>query len=89
MTDDLKDIDPEIVEAVLTNADAFIDADKRVDEIITWGEGELKCREEQLKTSGGTLQDFKKAAAEIETQVAQKLKDLEAETQNRYPERTA
>ena len=44
MTDDLKDIDPEIVEAVLANADAFIDADKRVDEIIAWGESELKSR---------------------------------------------
>ena len=51
MTDDLKDIDQKIVEAVIANADMFIDADKRVDEILAWGEGELKSREEQLKAS--------------------------------------
>jgi hypothetical protein len=89
MTDDLKDIDPEIVEAVLANADAFIDADKRVDDIISWGENELKTREQNLEASGGTLQDFKKAATEIESQVAEKLKDLESEIQNRYPEPTS
>ena len=89
MTDDLKDIDQKIVEAVIANADMFIDADKRVDEILAWGEGELKSREEQLKASGGTLQDFKKAAAEIESQVAQKLAELESEIRSRYPESTS
>lgn len=89
MTDDLKDIDPEIVQAVLANAGAFIDTDIRADAITSWGESELKSREEQLKASGGTLQDFKKAAAETEAQVAQKLRDLERDVRARYPEQAS
>lgn len=85
MTDDLKDIDPAIVEAILANADAFIDADKRVDEIVSWGEKELKAQEQQLKVSGGTLQDFKKASAEVEATVAEKLRNLEKEIRAKYP----
>lgn len=85
MTDDLKDIDPAIVDAILANADAFIDADKRVDEITSWGEKELMEREQQLKVSGGILQDFKKASAEIEAVVTEKLRNLEKEIQAKYP----
>ena len=84
MTDDLSDIDPEVVQAVLANADAFIDADIRVDAITAWGERELKEREKQIKETGGTLQDFKNAAAEIEALVAQKLSALEREIRATY-----
>lgn len=88
MTDDLKDIDPEITEKVLANADAFIAVDEQVDQILDWGEQELKSREDQIRGSGDTLQNFKKAAIEIEQQVAQKLKDLESEIRSRFPEPT-
>ncbi|MFA7309372.1 MAG: hypothetical protein WC050_00520 [Candidatus Paceibacterota bacterium] len=85
MTDDLHNIDPAITEAVLANAAAFIDADTRIDEIISWGKNELKAREEQLKAKDGSLQDFKKAAADIELLVSEKLRHLEAEVRAKYP----
>jgi hypothetical protein len=75
--DNLSDIDPAIVEGVLAHADSFIDADKRVDEIVAWGETELKMREADIKDSNGTLQQFKEAATEVEQMVAQKLKALQ------------
>ena len=75
--DNLEDIDPVIVDGVLAHADAFIDADKRVDEIVAWGETELQARESDIKDVKGTLQQFKEAAAEVEQMVAQKLKALE------------
>ena len=37
MSDDFSDIDPVLVEAIGANADAFIEADACVDEIIAWG----------------------------------------------------
>jgi hypothetical protein len=77
MNNDLKDIDPEVVEQVLANADAFIAADTKVDEIVAWGEEELKKREEEILARGGTVDDFKKAAADIEEVVKQKLHALE------------
>lgn len=84
MTDDLHDIDPAVVDAVLANADAFIKADLRVDQIISWGESEMKERERKIKTTGGTMDDFKRAAAEIESVVARKLSALEVEIKNTY-----
>lgn len=84
MTDDLHDIDPAVVDAVLANADAFIKADLRVDQIISWGESELNERERKIKTTGGTVDDFKRAAAEIESAVAKKLAALELEVKNTY-----
>ena len=84
MTDDLKDIDPEIVEAVLANAGAFIDADTQVDSIIEWGEKELKAREEAIKNSGGTLRDFKQAVDEIGATVAAKLRTFEQDIHTKY-----
>ncbi len=86
MTDDhLTDIDPIIVEKISEQADVFIDIDTRVNEVIGWGEDELKSKEKDLKASGGTLQDFKNAAMAIETAVADKLRQLETEVKARYP----
>ena len=84
MTDDLSDIDPTIVEMVLAHADEFIDADKKIDEIVAWGESELKARELQIKESDGTLEDFKAAAREIEQMVKDKLRAFEDELKARY-----
>ena len=82
MTDDLHDIDPEIVDAVLANADAFVKTDVRIDQIISWGESELQKREQKIRASGGTVDDFKRAAAEIEEAVASKLAAFEQEVKN-------
>ena len=84
MTDDLKDIDPIIVEKILANADAFIEVDTRVDDIVAWGEQELKSREEKIKAANGTLEEFKNTAAVVSAAVTQKLQDLEKEVQARY-----
>lgn len=84
MEDDLSDIDPAIVEAVLAHADEFIDADEHIDEIIAWGESELKAREAKINQSGGTLDDFKAAAREVEKMVKDKLKAFEDELKARY-----
>ncbi len=84
MEDDLSDIDPAIVEAVLAHADEFIDADEKIDEIIAWGENELKTREVKINGSGGTLDDFKAAAREVEQMVKDKLAAFEDELKTRY-----
>lgn len=89
MTDDLKDIEPEIVAKVLEHADDFVDIDTSIDEIIAWGEKELERREEELRSSGGTLQDFKNAASEIEIQVAQKLQQFETQMRDTYKPRNS
>jgi hypothetical protein len=84
MTDDLKDIDPKIVDAVVANADAFIDADQKIDEIMAWGESELAKKEVEIKEAHGGVEEFKVAAAVIEASVAEKLKQLEAAIASRY-----
>jgi hypothetical protein len=91
MEDDLKDIDPAIVEMVLAHADAFIEADERIDKIIAWGETELAAQEAKIKGSNGTLKDFQIAARAIEKAVKEKLHALEKEikTRERKSETTA
>lgn len=81
---DLRDLDPDVVDGIIANADVFIAVDEYVDKIIAWGEGELKFRENEIMTSGGTVEDFKKAAVEIEVQVAEQLKKLEQSVQKKY-----
>ena len=85
MTDDLKDIDTELVEAILNNADAFITADASVDEIIMWGESELEALKIRMKESGGTVQDFRDESSRIESAVAEKLRGLETDIRKLYP----
>jgi hypothetical protein len=82
---DLSDIDPEIIEAVSSHADAFIDADNSIDEIIAWGETELKAREAKILESVGTLDDFKAAAREVEHMVKDKLAAFEEDLKKQYP----
>lgn len=77
MSDDLSDIDPVLIEAVGAHANAFVDADARVDEIISWGVRELAGLKEQVGASGGTVGDFTSASAEIDQAVKSKLKTLE------------
>ena len=84
MTDDLKDIDPELIEAILNNADAFIAVDTSVDEIILWGEGELDALKVRIKETGGTAQNFNDEAVRIETGIAERLRQLEADVRKRH-----
>ena len=84
MQDELKDIDPEIVQAVLNHADDFVAVDTRVEEIITWGEQELKKREQSLMASGDGVIAFKESAAEIGKLVDEKLQSLKEEVQSKF-----
>ena len=84
MNDELNDIDPLVVEAVLANADAFIDLDAQVDDIIAWGENELKTKQLALAGSETAIEEFKIFAAEIEQQVADKLSRLENDVKEQY-----
>lgn len=81
--DNLADIDPLITEAVLAHADVFIEADKRVDDIVAWGEAQLKTREDEIRNSNGSLTEFKNAAKDVEQMVAEKLRALENEVRER------
>ena len=72
-------------EAILANADAFIAADASVDMIMVWAEQEIAEREKAITDSGGSIADFKKAAEEIETEVARRLQVLEDETREKFP----
>ena len=82
---DLKDIDPEIIEAVRTHAESFIAVGKSIDEVISWGEAELDTAEKLIAKKGGTVQDFKKIAGHIEGIVREKLKGLEDGVRATYP----
>jgi hypothetical protein len=79
------DIDPQIAEVIFAHSDDFIDADNTVDEIIDWGMRELKVREAKIQTSGGSLEDFKDAAREVEQLVKSKLAEFEEDLKKRYP----
>lgn len=71
-------------EKILAHADEFIAIDSEVNDIVSWGEQELKSRESVIRSSGGSLADFKKVAAEVEQAIKSKLQILEEETRERY-----
>ncbi|MBP9757762.1 MAG: hypothetical protein KBD06_04125 [Candidatus Pacebacteria bacterium] len=79
-------INAAVEEAILMNADAFIAADASIDLIMAWAEQELSEREHAITDAGGGVEEFKKAAAEIEAEVAKRLHALELETRQKFPE---
>lgn len=81
--DDLKDIDPEIVEAIRTNADEFVATGEFVDKIVAWGEAEIDATEKRILESGGSVEDFKKEAERIQGVVREKLKDMEEKVEKK------
>lgn len=79
MRDDLSDIDPDIVTAITANADAFIEADVRVDTILSWGNSELEKLKQKVARENGSVADFSAGAAQIEEVIKEKLRALEEE----------
>ncbi len=86
MDSEQNEINAAVEEAILTNADAFIAADASIDLIMAWAEQELTEREHTITDAGGGVEEFKKAAAEIEAEVAKRLNALELETRQKFPE---
>lgn len=86
MSDNLQDIDPAIVESVLTHADAFIAADTQINTIIDWGKNELQLLENRAISSlDFTVQNFKDESAKIRSEVSSKLQALEHTLSNALP----
>lgn len=85
MDTEQNEINTAVEEAILENAQAFITTDAAVDSIMAWAENEIIEREKVITDAGGSIEDFKKAAEEIEAEVARRLQVLESETREKFP----
>ena len=88
---DLSDVDPQVVNAVLANADAYLEAQRRIELILKKADSELEkverniAREEPDIDGDSLTAKYKNALDEISQRVHASLKELESEFQQRYP----
>lgn len=78
---DISDVDPEIVNAVLAHADDYLEAQRRIEEILEKADAELNFAVENAKDGASYDATVKHIDAEVHIALAELIKEYE----QRYP----
>lgn len=92
---DVSDIEPQVQEAVLAHADEYLEAQRRVQEVV--GGAEVKLREAenalQKQVRAGVseetaLDEYAQTCSRVRAQLKEALASLEREYQEKFPPQT-